>query len=198
MAQTHRRPRDNLDSRGNPRMGKSISNGFGIVRKLTTASQIDIFDYLDEAEINNSMVRRKPPLHLTIVQFIKMSRQEQTAFHAGFNVARLEKELANGVQKDAPRKAIGIELGAISFVGNFLYAEVDDPRLVEEQVKLVGQIALHGIKPNRIDRNVVPPHVGIGYNQQGPIEDMRASVEEAISGKHAALQRWIVYPDRYA
>lgn len=179
-------------------MGKSLSNGFGVVRKLTNESQKEVFKALDDAQIGHKALRRKPPLHLTLVGFIKMSRREQTAFHAGMNVTRLEERLEQGVQHVTPRKAVPVELGSVATVGSFIYAEVIDDRIIEEQLQLVGQVAMHGISPMRINRRVVPPHIGIGYGQQAPLEELRERVEEAISGQTVALQRWDVYPERYA
>ncbi len=181
-------------------MGKSISNGFGIVRRLTPPSQQELFEHLDEAEINNSMVRRRTPSHLTVIQFLKLSKHEQKALHVGFNIGRLEHRLENGNGNGdgVPRRALTVELGAVAYLGNFIYAEVGNSEIDDEQLKLAGQIALHGISPVKINRKIVPPHIGIGHAQQGPIEEMREKVEDALSGQHVALQRWQVYPDRYA
>lgn len=192
------RARSNLDSRGNRKMGKSISNGFGIVRLLTPASQAETFKVLDKAKIPNSKLQRKTPFHATVLGFIGMNRREQTVFHAGFSVARLEQRLEDGVNKESPRKPLVVELGAVAYKGNFLYATLDDPVLIEEQVQLAGQVALHGISPARIDRQVVSPHIGLGYSNTGPIEEIREQVEAALIGTTAVLQRWNVYPERYS
>lgn len=198
MARKSNNIRSNLDPRGNRKMGKSISRGFGIVRKLTTVSQNELYNILDDAEIPNSVLKRKPPMHATVLGFVGMSKREQTAFHAGFSVARLEERLERGINREAPRKPLVVELGSVASVGNLLYATIDDPNLTNEQLHLAGQVALHGISPARIDRKVVPPHVGLGFVQSAPLEEVREQVEAAILGSSAVLQRWDVYPERYA
>ncbi len=179
-------------------MGKSISSGFGVVRMLTPASQQEVFKLLDEADIDHTALRRRPPLHLTLVGFVRMSRQEQKAFNAGFNVKRLEERFENSISETAPRKPLVVELGAVGVEGNSLYCEIDNPNVYEEQLQLVGQVAMHGISMRRINHKVVPPHVSIGIGQQAPIEALREQMETVLSGQHATLQRWGVYPERYA
>lgn len=193
------RQRSNLNSRGNGKTAKSLSRGFGVVRKLTNASQQEVFRSLASAEIGQETLRSRQPLHLTLVQFIKMSPREQMAFHAGMNVVRLEETLERGVEDLAPRKALAVELGGAASVGSFVYVEVEDPRIKHEQVQLVGTISLHSkITMNRLNRQVIPPHIGIGHAHQGPIEEVMQRVEQAITGQAVALQRWDVYPERYA
>lgn len=179
-------------------MGKTLKKGFGIVRKLTTASQQELYGKLDEHQIGVGELRRKPPAHITIIGFMNMTKSEQQSFHAGFNVKRLEDKLEEGVTQETPRTAFSVSLGPIAAIGNLIYAEVEEDRLLQEQLKLAGQVALHGIPLQRINKRVVPPHLAIGYGQVGPIEELRERVEEALSGQLVVVQKWDVYPDRYA
>ncbi len=192
------RARDQLDSRGNYRMSKSFSQGFGVVRILTNSSQREVFDRLNRAGITDDWLHRKPPLHVTVIGFVGMNKREQTAFHAGFNVKRLEEKLEKGVDTVSPRTSLTVDLGSIATAGNVIYSQIDDPYLSEEQVQLAGQVALHGISPQRINRQVVVPHLTLGYAGRSPIEECREAVETALLGMPVALQRWDVYPDRYA
>jgi len=193
------RPRDSLESRSK-HSNKSLSKGFGVVRFLTNASQQAVFDLLDGAEISNSILRRKPPLHLTVVGFINMSRREQVAFHAGMDVKRLEERMEEDVSDAAPRVALAVELGRIGSIGNFIYADTsDNPLLLNEQVQMIGQVSMHGISPRRINRRVMPPHIGLGHTGQYlAVEELREQVEGAVMGQTVALQKWDVYPDRYS
>lgn len=193
-----RRPRDNLEARGNYRKAKTISRGFGVVRMLTSASQRDVLETLTEADITHNTLRRKPPFHATIIGFVGMSRREQCAFHAGLSVSRLEEQLENGVRDESPRQALSVKLGAVVAIGNLIYSKIEDVRVSNEQLQLAGQVALHGISLAAIDRRVVAPHMTIGYAQQGSPEQLREEVEIALTGKTIALQRWDVYPERYA
>lgn len=190
--------RGNLESRGNYKMAKTFSRGFGVVRILTPASQHEVHDALDKADLSHRALKRKRPLHATVIGFVGMSRREQTAFNAGFNVSRLEERLENATYEECPRRTLTVELGSVAAVDNILYSEIDHPGLVHEQLQLAGQVALHGISLNRINRKVVPPHLTIGYAQQGPIEELREQVEKALLGQTIALQKWDVYPERYA
>lgn len=197
MSGRGRRPRDTLGSRSGAKQQKTLTRGFGIVRNLTPASQQEIFEILNGAKIGNNDLRRKPPLHVTVIGFVGMSRREQAMLQAGFNVARLEERLEDGVAEEAPRTPIVTEIASICTIGNVLYAPLEDDRLLNEQTHLAGQVALHNISPTRINRQIVQPHVTVGFGNRAPIAELQEEVEVALSGVHVALERWRVYPDRY-
>lgn len=191
------RQRSNLDSRGSTRNAKTLIRGFGVVRILTPESQREVFSVLDKKGVPNSLLQRRPPLHATIIGFVGMSRREQASFGAGFDVARLERKLEIGVQPECPRKSLAVKLGEVANLGNFLYCKVEDDQLSLEQLQLAGQVALRGIAPARIDKKIIPTHMGIGF-ATGPVEEIRERVDAALIGQHIALQKWTVYPEKYA
>ncbi len=189
----------NLESRGNHRSSKDFTKGFGIVRMLTNSSQKDIFHIIQEqSDLSHEVLRRKAPLHVTVIQFVSMKKHEQAAFQAGFSVARLEDKLENGVADEAARVPITVELGAFALAGNVLYSSIEDNRLKTEQTHLAGQVAMHGIDAHRINKRILPPHLSIGFVQGSPAEEIREEVENVLYGETVKLERWNVYPDRYA
>jgi len=175
-----------------------ITRGFGVVRVLTTHSQQEVFRLLDEGDVSDERLSRRPPLHTTILNFIGMSKREQAMFHAGFNVARLEEKLEQGVELTAPRRCFSVQLGAVAAIDSYLYCPIESPELDHEQLQLAGQVALHGISPSKIDKKVIPVHMGIGHVQGGHIEQVREDTEAALQGAYIGLQKWVVYPGRYA
>ena len=188
--------RGNLDSRSGSK--KTLKNGFGVVRRLTPASQGELYRGLDEAELGIDHLRRKPPAHLTVIRFLGLSKREQTAFKVGHDVGRLQAKLELKVKDAAPRCAMTVELGNAAFLGNVIYCEVDDDRVVNEQVQLAGVIALAGtIDIAKINRRIQPPHVAIGFVQGASAEEITEQVQETISGSSVTLEKWEPYPHPY-
>ena len=198
MGNNHKRARDQLHSGSGSSQRKTLKRGFGVVRKLTNASQQEIFQSLDEADVSDGKMRRQSLLHLTLIEFMKMTQREQAAFNAGLSVARLEEKLEEGITKEAPRCALTVTLSTIGLLENILFAEVDDPRIENEQLKIAGQVAMNGIAPQKINKKIMPPHVTLGVGNIEHIEELREQVETAVMGQPVALERWFVYPDRYA
>jgi hypothetical protein len=168
-----------------------------LVRFLTSAGCQEIDKKLDEAELTPKLRRVDPP-HLTLIGFVGMNVREQQAFNAGFSVARLEEKLERGVQRDAPRTALTVNLGECAALGNLIICEVEDPQIDLDRVYLAGQLALHGISPKRINRRIQPPHVALGFSRQASAEPVRVAVEAALMGAAVGLQKWDVYSGRYA
>ncbi len=191
-------PRGDLDSRSNKNLGKTLKNGFGIVRMLTTESEQRIFHQLDQNGVSHDELIRRPPLHLTLMGFVGMSRREQAAFHAGFNVARLEERLQKSIEEEAPRRSLTIRLGDLALAGNLVYSKIEDDCLHNEQTHLAGQVALHGISVEKINKNIVPAHIAIGYIQTSPAEEVRERLQDILFDTTVGLQKWNVYPDKYA
>ncbi len=191
-------PRGNLDSRSNKNLGKTLKRGFGIVRMLTAESEQRVFNQLTHGGIGHSELVRRPPLHATVIGFMGMSKREQAAFNAGFNVSRLEQRLEKGVEDDAPRTALTVVLGGLVLAGNMVYSELDDDYLKNEQTHLAGQVAMHGIHIDRIDKKIITPHVMLGFVQSGPAEEVRERMQDALIDTVVGLQRWNVYPGKYS
>lgn len=194
----HSRHRTNPESRGNPRSAKSISTGFGLVRFLTSAGCQEIDKRLEEANLTPKVRRMNDPPHVTLIGFVGMNVREQRAFNAGFSVARLEETLERGVERDAPRTRLAVNLGECVALNNLIICEVEDPQTELDQVYLAGQLALHGISPKRINQRIQPPHVAIGFSGQTSTESVRADVETALMGASVTLQKWDVYSGRYS
>ncbi len=189
--------RKNMESRGNHNLGKTMTKGFGIVRMLTRNSEQVVFHTLDEAGLSDN-IRPRSRLHVTVIGFMGMSKREQAAFNAGFSVVRLEERLENGGTEQVPRTSLDVTLGSFALAGNVLYSELQHEQLANEQTHLAGQVALHGINIDRINKKVVPPHLAVGVVQSSPAIEICEQAEEALYGAVVALDRWKVYPDRYA